>query len=119
MIVLLCMMKYEFKFSNILYKFLSFSFHPPDDPSRAKIFIAEGRFIRQMHFHSIGNSNATGTTLDGLEKIGAITYNPLNQTFILFDSTRNNLLTYNPKTSKLDPLVTRHLQAVKAISVGT
>ena len=89
-----------------------------DDDRRERLFVAEGSQLKRFHFHSIGKDVIQTRNIPGLQTIGTAIHNPLNDTYILYDSYRKTLFTYNYTSSKPDALVTRHLDSVRGLAIG-
>ena len=89
-----------------------------DDKNRERLFLAEGSQLKRFHFHSIGKDVIETRNIPGLQAIGTAIHNPLNDTYIIYDSFRRRIFTYNYTANRLEPLVTRHLDAVRGLAMG-
>jgi len=54
----------------------------------------------------------------GIEKIGAIAYNPLNDSIIFSDLKTKQIYEFRTENNKLSVIVDRHLKEVKGIDIG-
>ena len=71
-----------------------------------------------MKFNSIGRDVLKEKKLSDLKMIGAILYNPVNDTIFISDLYWKTIFELDRKTNKMTSILTRHLDSVKSLALG-
>jgi len=88
-----------------------------DDSTKPKLMIGYENSLKILRFNSIGRNVVTEIKLADLKSIGAVEYNPINNTAFISDLFFKTMFEYNFKTKELKSVSSRHMDSVKAIAL--
>jgi len=84
------------------------------------MLIGHDDYIKVVRLGSIGRSIdlVNKTRVAGLSRIGAVVYNPVNDTVFVSDLTWKTIFEYKFSSGVLKPISSRNLDSVKSMSLG-